>query len=81
MQETRLYNPDTGETVGMRSKEHAHDYRYFPEPDLVPLRISEEWLGESPRGDAGAAGGEARAFHRATACANTTPRCSRRPAR
>ncbi|HZT32139.1 MAG TPA: Asp-tRNA(Asn)/Glu-tRNA(Gln) amidotransferase subunit GatB [Bryobacteraceae bacterium] len=43
VQETRLYNPDTGETVGMRSKEHAHDYRYFPEPDLVPLRISEEW--------------------------------------
>ncbi|HWB83468.1 MAG TPA: Asp-tRNA(Asn)/Glu-tRNA(Gln) amidotransferase subunit GatB [Bryobacteraceae bacterium] len=44
MQETRLYNPDTGETAGMRSKEHAHDYRYFPEPDLVPLRISEAWL-------------------------------------
>jgi aspartyl/glutamyl-tRNA(Asn/Gln) amidotransferase, B subunit len=43
MQETRLYNPDTGETVGMRSKEEAHDYRYFPEPDLVPLRISEAW--------------------------------------
>ena len=43
-QETRLYNPDAGETAGMRSKEHAHDYRYFPEPDLVPLRISEEWL-------------------------------------
>ena len=42
-QETRLYNPDTGETVGMRSKEHAHDYRYFPEPDLVPLRIGAEW--------------------------------------
>ncbi len=42
-QETRLYDPDTGETVGMRSKEHAHDYRYFPEPDLLPLRISEEW--------------------------------------
>jgi aspartyl-tRNA(Asn)/glutamyl-tRNA(Gln) amidotransferase subunit B len=42
-QETRLYNVSTGETVGMRSKEHAHDYRYFPEPDLVPLRISEEW--------------------------------------
>jgi len=45
-QETRLYNPGTGETVGMRSKEHAHDYRYFPEPDLVPLRVSEAWLGE-----------------------------------
>jgi aspartyl-tRNA(Asn)/glutamyl-tRNA(Gln) amidotransferase subunit B len=45
-QETRLYNPDTGVTAGMRSKEQAHDYRYFPEPDLVPLRISQAWLGE-----------------------------------
>jgi len=44
VQETRLYNPDTGETASMRSKEHAHDYRYFPEPDLLPLRVSEEWL-------------------------------------
>ncbi len=44
VQETRLYNPDTGETAGMRSKEEAHDYRYFPEPDLVPLRVSDEWL-------------------------------------
>jgi len=43
-QETRLYNVATGETAGMRSKEHAHDYRYFPEPDLVPLRVSEAWL-------------------------------------
>jgi aspartyl-tRNA(Asn)/glutamyl-tRNA(Gln) amidotransferase subunit B len=42
-QETRLYDADTGETVGMRSKEHAHDYRYFPEPDLLPLRISDVW--------------------------------------
>ena len=46
IQETRLYNPDTGETAGMRSKESAHDYRYFPEPDLQPLRISDEWLAE-----------------------------------
>jgi len=45
-QETRLYNPDTGETAGMRSKEQAHDYRYFPEPDLVPLRVSEARLAE-----------------------------------
>ena len=45
-QETRLYHPDTGETAGMRSKEHAHDYRYFPEPDLVPLRVSAQWLAE-----------------------------------
>jgi aspartyl-tRNA(Asn)/glutamyl-tRNA(Gln) amidotransferase subunit B len=44
-QETRLYNVATGETVNMRSKEHAHDYRYFPEPDLVPLRVNEAWLG------------------------------------
>jgi aspartyl-tRNA(Asn)/glutamyl-tRNA(Gln) amidotransferase subunit B len=43
-QETRLFDPATGETVGMRSKESAHDYRYFPEPDLVPLRVSEAWL-------------------------------------
>ena len=52
MQETRLFNVETGETVRMRSKEHAHDYRYFPEPDLVPLRVSEAWLarirGEMP---------------------------------
>ena len=43
-QESRLYNVATGETVGMRSKEHAHDYRYFPEPDLAPLRVSAAWL-------------------------------------
>ncbi len=46
MQETRLFNVETGQTVSMRSKEHAHDYRYFPEPDLVPLRVSEAWLNE-----------------------------------
>ena len=44
MQETRLYDAATGQTVSMRSKEHAHDYRYFPEPDLLPLCVSEEWL-------------------------------------
>jgi len=46
VQETRLFNPATGETITMRSKEDAHDYRYFPEPDLVPLRISEQWLAQ-----------------------------------
>jgi aspartyl-tRNA(Asn)/glutamyl-tRNA(Gln) amidotransferase subunit B len=45
-QETRLFTPETGETAGMRSKENAHDYRYFPEPDLVPLRISDRWIDE-----------------------------------
>src|SRR3954452_14601075 len=44
VQETRLYNPDRDETFTMRSKEEAHDYRYFPEPDLVPLRIGDQWL-------------------------------------
>ena len=42
-QATILFNPDTGETHAMRSKEDAHDYRYFPDPDLLPLDISEEW--------------------------------------
>jgi len=50
VQETRLYNVATGETVGMRSKEHAHDYRYFPEPDLVPLRVNETRLARIREG-------------------------------
>ncbi len=45
-QETRSFQTATGETVGMRSKEEAHDYRYFPEPDLAPLRVSEAWQAE-----------------------------------
>ena len=43
-QETRLYNIDTGETRSMRSKEDAHDYRYFPDPDLLPLEIEDKWI-------------------------------------
>src|SRR6516165_1012435 len=42
-QETRLYSPSEGKTYSMRSKEQAHDYRYFPEPDLLPLVIDEKW--------------------------------------
>ena len=42
-QETRLYDPAEDRTTLMRSKEEAHDYRYFPEPDLVPLHVSDEW--------------------------------------
>src|SRR3989440_5046797 len=42
-QETRLYNANEGKTYGMRSKEEAHDYRYFPEPDLLPLVVDEKW--------------------------------------
>jgi aspartyl-tRNA(Asn)/glutamyl-tRNA(Gln) amidotransferase subunit B len=44
VQETRLYDPDRGETRSMRSKEDAHDYRYFPDPDLPPLVIANEWI-------------------------------------
>jgi aspartyl-tRNA(Asn)/glutamyl-tRNA(Gln) amidotransferase subunit B len=43
-QETRLFDPDKGETRTMRSKEDAHDYRYFPDPDLLPLVIEEDWI-------------------------------------
>jgi aspartyl-tRNA(Asn)/glutamyl-tRNA(Gln) amidotransferase subunit B len=43
-QETRLYDPDRGETRSMRSKEDAQDYRYFPDPDLPPLSIDEAWI-------------------------------------
>jgi aspartyl-tRNA(Asn)/glutamyl-tRNA(Gln) amidotransferase subunit B len=43
-QATVLFNPDTGETRAMRSKEDAHDYRYFPDPDLPPLVIAAEWI-------------------------------------
>jgi len=45
-QETRLYNSVEGKTYGMRSKEQAHDYRYFPEPDLLPLVVDENWRAE-----------------------------------
>jgi aspartyl-tRNA(Asn)/glutamyl-tRNA(Gln) amidotransferase subunit B len=45
-QETRLYNAAEGKTYGMRSKEQAHDYRYFPEPDLLPLMVDERWRTE-----------------------------------
>jgi len=48
-QATILFNPDTGETRAMRSKEDAHDYRYFPDPDLLPLEISSAWI-EQVRG-------------------------------
>src|SRR5690606_11435432 len=44
VQETRLYDPDRDETRSMRSKEDAHDYRYFPDPDLPPLVIEPEWV-------------------------------------
>ena len=50
VQETRLWNADKGQTLSMRSKEYAHDYRYFPEPDLMPLEIEQAWVDEIKRG-------------------------------
>ena len=49
-QETRLYDPDKGETRSMRSKEEAHDYRYFPDPDLLPLDIEQSWVDDIKAG-------------------------------
>jgi len=46
VQETRLYDPDKNETRSMRSKEEAHDYRYFPDPDLLPLEIDQSWVDD-----------------------------------
>jgi aspartyl-tRNA(Asn)/glutamyl-tRNA(Gln) amidotransferase subunit B len=46
VQETRLYNSHEGKTYSMRSKEQAHDYRYFPEPDLLPLVVDEKWKAD-----------------------------------
>jgi aspartyl-tRNA(Asn)/glutamyl-tRNA(Gln) amidotransferase subunit B len=48
-QETRLYNANEGKTYSMRSKEQAHDYRYFPEPDLLPLVVDDKWKAEIAR--------------------------------
>ena len=50
VQSTVLFDPATGETRAMRSKEEAHDYRYFPDPDLLPLEISAAWIGEVEAG-------------------------------
>jgi aspartyl-tRNA(Asn)/glutamyl-tRNA(Gln) amidotransferase subunit B len=49
IQETRLWDAHQGQTISMRGKEEAHDYRYFPDPDLMPVRIESEWLEELRR--------------------------------
>jgi aspartyl-tRNA(Asn)/glutamyl-tRNA(Gln) amidotransferase subunit B len=49
-QETRLFDPNRGETRSMRSKEEAHDYRYFPDPDLLPLELEQTWVDELAKG-------------------------------
>ncbi|MBM4307576.1 MAG: Asp-tRNA(Asn)/Glu-tRNA(Gln) amidotransferase subunit GatB [Deltaproteobacteria bacterium] len=50
IQETRLWDTDQNITVSMRGKEEAHDYRYFPDPDLVPLRVDDQWIEEIRKG-------------------------------
>ncbi len=50
IQETRLWDPNQEITVSMRGKEEAHDYRYFPDPDLVPLKIDQHWIEEIRKG-------------------------------
>jgi len=50
IQETRLWDANEGITVSMRGKEEAHDYRYFPDPDLVPVRVDEAWVDEIRKG-------------------------------
>jgi len=50
VQETRLWDPHKGITEAMRGKEEAHDYRYFPDPDLVPLAVSPQWIEEIRKG-------------------------------
>ena len=65
MQETRLWDSAAGRTLSMRSKEEAHDYRYFPEPDLPPLVVDAARIDAVRGDDAGAARGAARAVRRA----------------
>ena len=63
VQETRLFNVDEGVTYSMRGKEEAHDYRYFPEPDLVPLIVDEAWEEEIRQAAPRAALAKNGAFH------------------
>src|SRR5581483_5905278 len=49
-QETRLFDPARGETRSMRTKEEAHDYRYFPDPDLLPLELEQRWVDDLAKG-------------------------------
>ena len=60
VQETRLFDPDKGETRSLRSKEDAHDYRYFPDPDLLPLELDEAFLAECRASPPRAPGRQAR---------------------
>ena len=76
MQETRLWDADRGVTRSMRSKEDAHDYRYFPEPDLMPLEIDDAWIERVKREMPELPDATARsASSPSTGCPTTTPAC------
>ena len=66
-QETRLFDPDKDVTRTLRSKEDAHDYRYFPDPDLLPLELDDAFLAGLPRQPARAARRQAQALRRRSA--------------
>ena len=74
-QETRLYDADKGETRSMRSKEEANDYRYFPDPDLLPLVIDEATIEEVRATMPELPDEKAARFVRSMACRSTTPAC------
>ena len=80
-QETRGWDENRGETYVMRSKEDSHDYRYFPEPDLPPLRVDAAWLDEIRARTAGAAGRAPGPLHDATSGCPPTTRRSSSPSR
>ena len=63
VQETRLFDADKGETRSMRSKEEAHDYRYFPDPDLLPVRLESDFVDRLREAPAGVARRQAPALH------------------
>ena len=80
-QETRLFDPGKGETRSMRSKEEAHDYRYFPDPDLLPLELTMEYVGELESAPAGAARRQEAPLHAGVRPVGLRRRRARRRAR
>ena len=81
VQETRDYDGQTGASQSLRSKEMAHDYRYFPDPDLMPVQVDEAWKARAPRRMPRAALRQAAAVsRRSTRFPTRSPRCSCRTA-
>ena len=75
LQETRLYDPDKGETRALRSKEEANDYRYFPDPDLLPVALDDAFIEACARRCPSCRTRRPRATCRSSACRRTTPAC------